>query len=88
MGEKFGAALFPTAKFGARALTKTRRLNSAIAVSVEGKPFAKGIYGLHMIPNPDSCDSYLFKNQHGVGKLQLRGERRCFARERETATAR
>ena len=55
------------AKFGARALTKTRRLNSAMTVSVEGKPLPKGVYGLHMIPNQDSWTVIFSKTNTGWG---------------------
>src|SRR5438477_8313382 len=37
------------------------------AVSVEGKPLAKGAYGLHMIPNPDSWTVIFSKTNTGWG---------------------
>jgi tetratricopeptide (TPR) repeat protein len=36
-------------------------------VSVEGKPLDKGIYGLHMIPNQDSCTVIFSKTNTGWG---------------------
>src|SRR5207244_6945353 len=35
--------------------------------SVEGKPLDKGTYGLHMIPNPDSCMVIFSKTNTGWG---------------------
>src|SRR5204862_7457192 len=36
-------------------------------VSVEGKPLAKGLYGLHIVPNPDSCTVIFSKTNTAWG---------------------
>src|SRR5437773_7526808 len=36
-------------------------------VSIEGQPLAKGVYGLHMIPNPDSWTVIFSKTNTGWG---------------------
>src|SRR5213082_743784 len=41
-------------------------------VSVEGQPLAKGVYGLHMIPNPDSWTVIFSKTNTGWGSYRDR----------------
>src|SRR2546430_2861682 len=43
------------------------KIDFSDAVSVEGKPLAKGTYGLHMIPNPDSWTIIFSKTNTGWG---------------------
>ena len=55
------------AKFGARELTKTRRLNSPIQFRWRESRSRKGVYGLHVIPNQDSCTVIFSKTNTGWG---------------------
>src|SRR6059036_1372672 len=43
-------------------------------VSVEGQPLAKGIYGLHMIPNPDSWTVIFSKTNTAWGSYSYKQE--------------
>ena len=86
-GRKIWGGLFRTAKFGAQALMKTRRLNSAMMFRWRASRSPKELYGLHMIPNADSCTVIFSKTNTGVGKLQLRPEGRRFACRCETQSA-
>jgi Protein of unknown function (DUF2911). len=87
-GRKIWGGLVPYGKVWRAGANENTIIEFSDAVSVEGKPLPKGVYGLHMIPNQDSWTVIFFQNQHRVGKLQLRPERRCFARGCETKTAR
>ena len=86
-GRKIWGGLVPYGKVWRAGADENTTIELSDDVSVEGKPLPKGVYGLHMIPNQDSW-TVIFSNEHGVGKLQLRPERRCFARGCETPASR
>jgi hypothetical protein len=53
-GRKIWGGLVPYGKVWRAGANENTTIEFSDAVSVEGKPLAKGVYGLHMIPNPDS----------------------------------
>src|SRR5438094_3675762 len=53
-GRKIWGALVPYGKVWRAGANENTTIEFSDSFSVEGKPLAKGIYGLHMIPNPDS----------------------------------
>ncbi len=53
-GRKIWGGLVPYGKVWRAGANENTTIDFSDAVSVEGKPLAKGTYGLHMIPNPDS----------------------------------
>src|SRR5438094_6456037 len=53
-GRKIWGGLVPYGKVWRAGANENTTIDFSDAVSVEGKPLAKGAYGLHMIPNPDS----------------------------------
>src|SRR6266566_645875 len=53
-GRKIWGSLVPYGKVWRAGANENTTIEFSDPVSVEGQPLAKGIYGLHMIPNPDS----------------------------------
>jgi DUF2911 family protein len=53
-GRKIWGGLVPFGKVWRAGANENTTIEFSDPVSVEGKPLAKGVYGLHMIPNPDS----------------------------------
>src|ERR1700757_3532110 len=53
-GRKIWGGLLPYGEVWRAGANENTTIEFSDPVSVEGKPLAKGIYGLHMIPNPDS----------------------------------
>src|SRR5437870_2351767 len=53
-GRKIWGGLVPYGKVWRAGANENTTIEFSDPVSVEGKPLAKGVYGLHMIPNPDS----------------------------------
>src|SRR5207247_6073434 len=53
-GRKIWGGLVPYCKVWRAGANENTTIEFSDPVSVEGKPLAKGTYGLHMIPNPDS----------------------------------
>ena len=53
-GRKIWGALVPYGKVWRAGANENTTIEFSDDVSVEGKPLAKGLYGLHMIPNQDS----------------------------------
>jgi len=53
-GRKIWGGLVPYGKVWRAGANENTTIEFSDPVSVEGKPLAKGIYGLHMIPNADS----------------------------------
>src|SRR6266550_4747455 len=53
-GRKIWGGLVPYGKVWRAGANENTTIDFSDAISVEGKPLAKGAYGLHMIPNPDS----------------------------------
>src|SRR5207237_2621645 len=53
-GRKIWGGLVPYGKVWRVGANENTTIEFSDPVSVEGKPLAKGVYGLHMIPNPES----------------------------------
>jgi len=53
-GRKIWGGLVPYGKIWRAGANENTAIEFSDPVSVEGQPLAKGTYGLHMIPNPDS----------------------------------
>ncbi len=53
-GRKIWGGLVPYGKVWRAGANENTTIEFSDSVSIEGKPIAKGVYGLHMIPNPDS----------------------------------
>ena len=60
-GRKIWGGLVPYGKVWRAGANENTTIEFSDPVSVEGKPLAKGVYGLHMIPNPDSW-TVIFSN--------------------------
>jgi len=66
-GRKIWGGLVPYGKVWRAGANENTTIEFSDPVSVEGKPIAKGVYGLHMIPNPDSCTVIFSKTNTGWG---------------------
>src|SRR5881275_2068954 len=66
-GRKIWGGLVPYGKVWRAGANENTTIDFTDAVSVEGKPLAKGTYGLHMIPNPDSWTIIFSKTNTGWG---------------------
>ncbi len=66
-GRKIWGGLVPYGKVWRAGANENTTIDFSDAVSVEGKPLAKGTYGLHMIPNPDSWTIIFSKTNTGWG---------------------
>src|SRR2546430_10751812 len=66
-GRKIWGGLVPYGKVWRAGANENTTIELSDAVSVEGKPLPKGVYGLHMIPNPDSCTVIFSKTNTGWG---------------------
>jgi hypothetical protein len=66
-GRKIWGALVPYGKVWRAGANENTTIEFSDPVSVEGKPLAKGTYGLHMIPNTDSCTVIFSKTNTGWG---------------------
>jgi hypothetical protein len=66
-GRKIWGALVPYGKVWRAGANENTTIQFSDPVSVEGKPLDKGTYGLHMIPNPDSCTVIFSKTNTGWG---------------------
>src|SRR4051812_22941143 len=53
-GRKVWGGLVPMGQVWRAGANENTTIEFSMPVSIEGKPLAAGIYGLHMIPNPDS----------------------------------
>src|SRR5206468_706731 len=53
-GRKVWGGLVPYGKVWRAGAKENTTIEFSDPVSIEGQPLAKGVYGLHMIPNPDS----------------------------------
>src|SRR4029077_9006028 len=67
-GRKIWGGLVPYGKVWARGANENTTIEFSDPVSVEGKPLAKGVYGLHMIPNPDSWTVIFLKTNRAGGR--------------------
>jgi len=66
-GRKIWGGLVPYGKVWRAGANENTTIEFSDPVSVEGKPLAKGIYGLHMIPNSDSWTVIFSKTNTGWG---------------------
>src|SRR5216110_183947 len=66
-GRKIWGGLVPYGKVWRAGANENTTIEFSDPVSVEGKPLAKGVYGLHMIPNPDSWTVIFSKTNTGWG---------------------
>src|SRR5438132_3764455 len=66
-GRKIWGGLVRYGKVWRAGANENTTIDFSDAVSVEGKPLAKGTYGLHMIPNPDSWTIIFSKTNTGWG---------------------
>jgi predicted negative regulator of RcsB-dependent stress response len=66
-GRKIWGGLVPYGKVWRAGANENTTIEFSSPVSVEGKPLDKGTYGLHMIPNPDSCTVIFSKTNTGWG---------------------
>src|SRR6266498_2467563 len=73
-GRKIWGALVPYGKVWRAGAIENTTIEFSDPVSVEGQPLAKGIYGLHMIPNPDSWTVIFSKTNTGWGSYSYKQE--------------
>jgi hypothetical protein len=66
-GRKIWGGLVPYGKVWRAGANENTTIEFSDPVSVEGQPLAKGTYGLHMIPNPDSWTVIFSKTNTGWG---------------------
>src|SRR5436190_900281 len=66
-GRKIWGGLVPLGEVWRAGANENTTIEFSDPVSVEGKPLAKGVYGLHLIPNPDSCTVIFSKTNTGWG---------------------
>jgi tetratricopeptide (TPR) repeat protein len=66
-GRKIWGGLVPYGKVWRAGANENTTIDFSSPVSVEGKPLDKGTYGLHMIPNQDSCTVIFSKTNTGWG---------------------
>jgi Protein of unknown function (DUF2911) len=66
-GRKIWGGLVPYGKVWRAGADENTTIEFSDPVSVEGKPLDKGLYGLHMIPNQDSCTVIFSKTNTGWG---------------------
>src|SRR5262249_44066989 len=66
-GRKIWGGLVPYGKVWRAGANENTTIELSDPVSVEGKPLAKGVYGLHMIPNADSWTVIFSKTNTGWG---------------------
>jgi hypothetical protein len=66
-GRKIWGGLVPYGKVWRAGADENTTIEFSDDVSVDGKPLAKGVYGLHMIPNQDSWTVIFSKTNTGWG---------------------
>src|SRR5437879_11124393 len=66
-GRKIWGGLVPYGKVWRAGANENTTIEFSDPVSVEGQPLAKGEYGLHMIPNPDSWTETFSKTNTAWG---------------------
>src|SRR5258708_24631389 len=66
-GRRMWGGLVPYGKVWRAGANENTTIEFSDAVSVEGKPLPKGVYGLHMIPNQDSWTVIFSKTNTGWG---------------------
>jgi hypothetical protein len=71
-GRKIWGGLVPYGKVWRAGADENTTIEFSDPVWVEGKPLAKGTYGLHMIPNPDSWTVIFSKTNTGWGSYSYK----------------
>src|SRR5437667_160428 len=71
-GRKIWGGLVPYGKVWRAGANENTTIEFSDPVSVEGQPLAKGTYGLHMIPNPDSWTVIFSKTSTGWGSYSYK----------------
>jgi hypothetical protein len=71
-GRKIWGVLVPYGKVWRAGANENTTIEFSDPVSVEGQPLAKGIYGLHMIPNPDSWTVIFSKTNTAWGSYSYK----------------
>src|SRR5437660_6642645 len=71
-GRKIWGCLVPYGKVWRAGANENTTIEFSDPVSIEGQPLAKGIYGLHMIPNPDSWTVIFSKTNTGWGSYSYK----------------
>jgi hypothetical protein len=66
-GRKIWGGLVPYGQVWRAGANENTTIEFSDPVSIEGQPLAKGLYGLHMIPNPDSWTVIFSKTNTGWG---------------------
>ena len=73
-GRKIWGGLVPYGKVWRAGANENTTIEFSDPVSVEGQPLAKGIYGLHMIPNTDSWTVIFSKSNTAWGSYSYKQE--------------
>src|SRR5213080_4255212 len=73
-GRKIWGGLVPYGKVWRAGANENTTIEFSDPVSVEGQPLTKGIYGLHMIPNPDSWTVIFSKSNTAWGSYSYKQE--------------
>jgi Protein of unknown function (DUF2911) len=71
-GRKIWGGLVPYGKVWRAGANENTTIEFSDPVSVEGQLLAKGVYGLHMIPNPDSWTVIFSKTNTGWGSYSYK----------------
>jgi len=71
-GRKIWGGVVPYGKVWRAGANENTTIEFSDPVSIEGKPLAKGTYGLHMIPNPDSWTVIFSKTNTGWGSYSYK----------------
>jgi hypothetical protein len=71
-GRKIWGGVVPYGKVWRAGANENTTIEFSDPVSIEGKPLAKGTYGLHMIPNPDSWTIIFSKTNTGWGSYSYK----------------
>ena len=71
-GRKIWGGLVPYGKVWRAGANENTTIEFSDPVWVEGQPLAKGVYGLHMIPNPDSWTVIFSKTNTGWGSYSYK----------------
>jgi hypothetical protein len=71
-GRKIWGGLVPYGKVWRAGANENTTIEFSDPVSVEGQPLAKGTYGLHMIPNPDSWTVIFSKTNTAWGSYSYK----------------
>src|SRR5215216_442022 len=66
-GRKIWGGLVPYGQVWRAGANENTTIEFSDPVSVEGQPLPKGMYGLHMVPNADSCTVIFSKTNTGWG---------------------